>query len=554
MVVAGAASVSRVSAEDTKSKWQFGFGVSYYSTVDYIRSNSDIAIAKTVAGQNNGLPAVLFVDPRPDQNMLNQPSVRDNFKYDFNGSYGLTRWLAVELATSYLRTNVGNIEFYHDDKQSFPGPGVPVALGTPEGTTCGPDQASQCYRYGSGDPSSTKLNLFIPVGEITEVPVQLSGLVRFRPESQLDPYIGLGVGYIYANLKTSDQFESRNNELQSLNVSLEYRGEITDTTIPEPNPGVRRAADPGFHPGPLKATVNSGFEYHAVGGIDYYVNDHVSVYVDARYVWADSRVNITMDGAHQVMISSFFDGKLQTQSLGSLAAPDLWEDTGLAIPGCTIVNGHNTCQTSNGPVVVGGDGFFATEDSNGNGTLDRSGCGSGGLCEGDGHLYIYRAGYKTQPTVPGGAGTPYTSADAVTTIDCSGEPVCPWRDASRAVVPGSDPQNPTFFPISEDLNGNDIMDRFLSYGVDVCTVTGNTTNPICGPQDIQAVPHYLWPVGCTTSRPQLPNVVPEGCPIPRASPEVQATSSDDTRDLYLVQGGFIKLGGFGLGVGVKFTF
>ena len=40
----------RALAEDTKGKWQFGFGLSYFATADYIRSNADIAVAQKVVG------------------------------------------------------------------------------------------------------------------------------------------------------------------------------------------------------------------------------------------------------------------------------------------------------------------------------------------------------------------------------------------------------------------------------------------------------------------------------------------------------------------------
>src|SRR6266702_7199601 len=102
---------SRALAADTKGTWQFGFGLSYMSTIDYIRSNADIALAGGVVG-SNGLPTISSVDERPDINILNQPSIKDNFKVDFNASYGLTRWLAVEAAASYMKAPVGNIEFY----------------------------------------------------------------------------------------------------------------------------------------------------------------------------------------------------------------------------------------------------------------------------------------------------------------------------------------------------------------------------------------------------------------------------------------------------------
>src|SRR6267154_596210 len=83
-------------AEDTKGKWQFGFGISYFNTIDYIRDNSDLAFV-TTNNDSGGLPGVGAVDERPDINILNQPSIQDDFKIDFSGSYGLTRWLALEI-------------------------------------------------------------------------------------------------------------------------------------------------------------------------------------------------------------------------------------------------------------------------------------------------------------------------------------------------------------------------------------------------------------------------------------------------------------------------
>src|SRR5258706_3210680 len=80
-------SSTRARAEDTKGKWQFGFGLSYFSTVDYIRSNADLAIASGTVDAN-GLPPVSSVDERPAINILTQASIRDDFKVDFNASYG----------------------------------------------------------------------------------------------------------------------------------------------------------------------------------------------------------------------------------------------------------------------------------------------------------------------------------------------------------------------------------------------------------------------------------------------------------------------------------
>src|SRR5262245_5836716 len=84
---------SGVGAEDIRKKWKIGGVISYWSTIDDIRSNSTTAYAP---GGGN-LPAIIYSDPRPDANELNQPTIQDGWKLDFNTSFGFTRWFALEL-------------------------------------------------------------------------------------------------------------------------------------------------------------------------------------------------------------------------------------------------------------------------------------------------------------------------------------------------------------------------------------------------------------------------------------------------------------------------
>src|SRR5437867_9374771 len=146
----GALQASHVQGEDTKGKWQFGFGLSYFSTTDYIRSNSDLAFSTGVP-MGNGLPPVTSIDERPDINILNQASIADDFKLDVSASYGLTRWLAVEAAAGYQKSAVGNPEFF----SNFP----TQSLGVPQaaGPFCGPDPANgqPCQPFPTGVPNPT---------------------------------------------------------------------------------------------------------------------------------------------------------------------------------------------------------------------------------------------------------------------------------------------------------------------------------------------------------------------------------------------------------------
>lgn len=507
------ASCGLARAEDTKGKWQFGFGISYYATTDYIRSNSDVALAGTVAGQGgSALPAVGAVDDRPDENMLNEPSVKDDFRFDFSASYGLTRWFALEVATSYMQSEVGQIEFYTEDRRTTLLPGSPISVAGNFAQFCGPTRTGTCYNYGDSTFATERDNGFLQVGEITEVPLMLSGLFRFRPESPLDPYIGVGIGYIFTDITVSDEFNEKSEEIQTRLVSNASYGEVTDQANPN-------RISPYF-PGPMTVDLSDGFEYHVVGGVDYYVNDRFSMYVDARYVWAESEVDVRIDGAHQVRMPAFDPGRLQRLDQGSVNAPNFWEDGGLT--GCA------SCTH---------DGLLATEDGNGNRTLDPM------LGEGAGVIYLFPAGPNPpHPTDPVGG---WTSNNAVGVIDCSATPAtCPWM-------------NDGIFQ-TEDLNQNGYLDRYLSYGLDFCTVPANRSLPACVGSGAGSEIAYVWPDGCGTSPSNATGSsrLAEGCPpIPAAgSATYTSTGGDNATDIYLIQGGKINLGGFSIGMGVKFTF
>jgi outer membrane protein W len=538
--------LSAALAEDTRGKWQFGLGMSYFSTADYIRSNSDLAFAGHTIDQN-GLPGVGSTDPRPDGNMRNQASIADDFKIDFSGSYGMTRWLALEIMASYQQSHVGNIEYWTSNSS-------PAYNGSPSVNTslssCGPTGNQSCWNYPTSATEPVVTNSFLPVGQIREIPIHLSGLVRFRPESPLDPYIGLGVGYIYANMKTGTEFNQVAADVSKLRVNAASEGEYTDPARTD-----KSAAAPGFQPGPLQATVRNSFEWHAISGVDYYVNDHFSFYIDARYAWTSGQVDIRTDDAHQVQFAMLDEGKLVLQqqlfdpAQGPSSGAYLWEDVGLrnpntgsAIPAgeCQNVNGDHGCDNL---VRWGqGDRFLETEDKNLNGLLDQN--------EDDGVIHVFPPG----PRDPG----EFLDDKTFICVPCIG-------NESSITPPPSRPM-----PDTEDLNFNGFMDRYLYYGVDICTTSQGANNPICSGVPPQATPNYVWPgAGCLNTAPidktaarqvstsgSVTYLNNEGCPTPPASAgtSLTKTDSDNVSDVVIIQGGRIRLGGFGLGFGFKFTF
>ena len=560
---------SRAFAEDTKGKWQFGFGLSYMSTVDYIRSNADVAIAERVVGEggDSGLPSVTSVDERPDANILNEPSIRDDFKLDFSASYGLTRWLALEAAVSYLEAPVGNIEYYRRNvHQGLQGNGASSGV-----SQCGPSLGRLCWDYQPNAPDEIKINAFLPVGELREIPIQLSGIIRFRPESPLDPYIGAGAGYIMTKLTTSSQFDEASDTLSALTVSTASEGEFTV------NNRCNREGYPigqgcnGFTPLPLKAEIRDAWEWHAVGGVDYYATDHFSVYVDARYVWTSGALDIRTDRAHQVRFAVVDTGRLLKMSRlyrdndplymdpddpnhyldpGAPTGPNdpgyLWEDIGVAsnrnfqdnvcpdFPAGHPQAGQSMCRNS---------GFLETEDRNMTGVVDTR-CNTPDNLFGEGHDFCEDEGWLFQ--------LPPGSRDAAEAMRIA----CP-NCAHNGVLD------------SEDANGNGYLDRFLLFGVDICTTPQGVGHPRCLEDGFNSLSYnFVWPDGCSQDPITLgpfKQLTESGCPpFPPATvdpvsgavtrPHVQTTVNDNAADTYIVQGGKIRMGGFSLGVGFKFTF
>ena len=523
-------------AEDTKGKWQFGFGLSYYAVTDYIRSNADIAVSSGLPGAG-GLPPVRSVDERPDINILNEPSVSDDFKIDFNASYGVTRWLAIELMASYFKSQVGNIEYFFRDQTTF------VANSTSEGVArmCGPNPLGtpeSCWAYSTNSPVDNKVNTFLPVGELTTLPVQISGLVRFRPESPLDPYVGLGIGYIFTDLQHGPEFTARASQVDNLFVASGDKGDYTQSgqsTNCGPN---RDQVCANFDSGPMTAETADTFQYHAIAGVDYFVTEKFSFYVDARYVWTSGSVDIRVDGDPQVRFAVTDDGQILLRSVDGM-----WEDTGFL--------GRSDCQYPD-PLNPGlmrscaGDGLLATEDKFGgvqNGRYEQA--------EDDGVIYLL----------------PVNERDLDARV---GEFVCP-----TCVMNG--PESSGAFAgrnrDTEDKNGNASLDTRLQYGIDICTTRDGFDHPRCT-QGVTEIAHYVWPSGCASQydpasllplpeanaspeirRAILSTITNQGCPpIPSTGSLGSTTSTDNASDLYIIQGGDIKLGGFSLGLGMKFLF
>ncbi len=486
--------IGTIRAEDTRHKWQFGFGVSFFATEDDIRSDADLQ-----GCTGTGLNLTCGSDPRLDKNLLNEASINDDLRFDFSVSYGFTRWFALELGASYFEGDIGPMESFH----AFQNFNVFTGI-------FGPEQRSSSFNT---------------VGNLTEIPLQLSALIRFRPHAPFDPYIGFGVGYVFTDLETSDAFTALEQQINALqltdvNAPFGFDGVVAFDPahgLPESlqsEIGLPKASDwvSALITDPLVITVNDGSTFHIRGGADYYFTEHFSMYIDGTYTWADPSVQI----------------RILDQPLGAVTVQANFLEAGAA--------------------GLGADGFPGPwVDARGLSSQQLSDRMNAGLC------------WDVPNSTP-------------TETHCQSEFLDACRDSAFSGVNsasaslqlsecfGEDLNNNFRVDPGEDLGANGFLDR--TFGVCIENCTCNPSDPSCKPLWVEnensTIPVFI--IDCLDGQDnelvfQIPgrnieyvNIVPGG--------QFTLQNADDpvATNTFIIQGGDIDLEGFSIGVGVKFTF
>ncbi len=291
-----------VYAEDLKGRWYFGGNISFLSTTDDIRSNAFIIIGSPGddgipftgdPNEDQGCPEdisaqspTLFCDPRNDDLLGRETTIEETFKLDLTAGYGMTSWLSLQLDVSYFEGDVGPVDAYRLE-----------AL--PVGEFTGAIFTFIEYQ-------DRKQSIPTTIGEITEIPVSLTGIVRFRKDSPLNPYVGLGAGYIFAEMEGSAELEQLNKRLDALRVvgiTDEFGNDLT-TEADTPNRATGRIK--ARHP--IHVDIEDAFEWHATAGAEYFFNDRISMVFDIKYMYADQAIEIDLAGEDQVNYTIFSEG------------------------------------------------------------------------------------------------------------------------------------------------------------------------------------------------------------------------------------------------------
>jgi len=311
-ILCGASTLAQ--AEDVKGKWYFGGNISFLSTTDYIRSNAAIFIGDPgddgipftgdpneapgcTAGGSQGAGSV-WCDPRPDDQLGREGTIEETFRLEVSAGFGLTSWLSLQLDASYFTGDVGPVDFFVRDAFPVDTDGIPPITLT---------------RFADREVTTV-----ITAGEITEIPVSLSAIARFRKDSPLNPYVGIGLGRIFTDAETASDVDDLNARLSALRIKgiqNEVGGNLVD---PADQPlGVEGRIPMSF---PLTYDVEDAWEWHVSAGLEWFQSERFSLIFDAKYMFADSEVRLDLNGEDQVDFTIFSeklfrpDGSLQSFS------------------------------------------------------------------------------------------------------------------------------------------------------------------------------------------------------------------------------------------------
>jgi outer membrane protein W len=263
------ASSGPARAENLAKKWRVGLALGAYSPQDAVPS--DAANVLTIV--NDALiPVAVYTDPRRDSLLFATLEMQSAAAASLSGTYAITKRFAIEGSIGYSKPDVGEAE-------------LQVMFDSDVSST----EFGANYR-----------TFRIPVGQATVVPLQLAGIVRFRPERRFNPYVGLGVGYQFVSLETSGALDELSGNLVA---STGVQAQILPAT-----PGVPPAifVPTDIPPQALEgATVDApdAFIWHLQVGAEYSWSPDWAVTFDIRHVWAQEELTVGFNGGEDLGIS-----------------------------------------------------------------------------------------------------------------------------------------------------------------------------------------------------------------------------------------------------------
>ncbi|MGH9868717.1 MAG: hypothetical protein ACREAA_11215 [Candidatus Polarisedimenticolia bacterium] len=259
-------SFSPAQANEARQLWYITSSLGLHTTEDEVRNNA--------AKQG---------DPRPGEDEGRTAVVDDGLSFSLSAGFGLTSHLAFQLDTGWFRGDVGPVDGFLADR--FPAPGNPQ----------NPTALSLITNRTTSFPTMA--------GSLTQIPVSLSLMTRFRKDTRLNPFLGAGLGMIFTDVEADEELEALNERIAALRVREIYNEQGGILTSDQFNPLKAQGRLPASHLFSIRT--DDAFEWHLTGGLEYFLGDRWSFVASSSYIFTDGAVEFLAAGEDQVSFLIF---------------------------------------------------------------------------------------------------------------------------------------------------------------------------------------------------------------------------------------------------------
>lgn len=253
---------SPAAAKDPFHLWYVTTSLGFHTTEDEVRNN-----------------ATLPGDPRPGQEDDRTGVIEDGVSLSLSAGFGMTPRLALQLDTGWFSSDVGPVDGFLAEQ-------YPVA-----GNPFDPTSLTTFTHQTSSFPATA--------GTLSQIPVSLSLIARFRKDTAFNPFVGAGAGMIFTDIDADEQLDALNARISHLRVReiFDEHGEPqTPTELSQLRaPGL---VPPGGHQ--LSITADDAFEWHLTAGLEYVFGERASFVASASYTFTDGAVEFLAGDEDQV--------------------------------------------------------------------------------------------------------------------------------------------------------------------------------------------------------------------------------------------------------------
>jgi hypothetical protein len=322
-------------AEEIEKKFRLAFSIGGYDTQGQIHSAA--ANARTLFRSDGEIDSIIF-DPRNDSGAISNFSIETQPGARLAASYAFNRFWYVELSAGYRTGTVGNVQV----QAQFAGVTIPI---------------NQSFNFAIFNYDG---------GTITQVPLEFTAGIRFRPKAVFNPYLCAGFGYTFVSFHPSDDINRLSVNLdKSAGAFARLQGRGANESLDTP------PASAFVNLSGLTVDVPDAPEWHLGGGFEFTFHSRWAVFLDARYYTYSGRFAMHVNGADELGISVPNDqvlvtspgafgpfGAVSIQS-GGLVDGGSWVPIPTAPEGTTCSNtSHFNCQFTGAPDGVPDPGYY----------------------------------------------------------------------------------------------------------------------------------------------------------------------------------------------------